>query len=312
LNDDTALIAIDWGTTSARAYRLGAGGRVLDERSAPLGIQQVRDGAFAAAFASLLGPWQGLAVPRLACGMIGSRQGWVEASYRACPVAISALAGDLTHTPGREMAIVSGITCRDDSGVPDVMRGEETQIVGLVDETSDASLVVQPGTHSKWTLVRRDPAQGAIIHRFATYMTGETFAVLRDHSILGRLMRPAETFEREAFERGARRAIASRSGGEILHQIFGARALGLFEEIAPESIADYLSGMLIGAEVAAGARWAGQASDEDALWLAGSEVLCMRYALALRLVDRHARIAPSDVAARGLWRIALHAGLVKG
>ena len=308
--DETRLIAIDWGTTAARAYRLGSGGRVLGERSAPLGIQQIRNGAFGPALVSLLGDWQSLDVARLACGMIGSRQGWVEASYHDCPVAVSVLASDLTYTPGREMAIVSGITCRDEAGVPDVMRGEETQIVGLVDDAQMSALVVQPGTHSKWTLIAPDAA-GATIRGFATYMTGETFAVLREHSILGRLMRPAETFEREAFEQGARRGLAARSGGELLHQVFGARTLALFEELHGEAIADYLSGLLIGAEVAAGARWAGaHASRDHAVWLAGGEALCMRYAAVLRLADIDARMAPPDVAARGLWRLATHAGLV--
>src|SRR5512135_3042431 len=109
----TALIAIDWGTTSARAYRHDDAGRVAGERSAALGIQHVRDGAFAAALANLLGDWARERAPRLACGMIGSRQGWVEAPYRACPAALDTLATALTYTPERTLAIVPGVTCVD-------------------------------------------------------------------------------------------------------------------------------------------------------------------------------------------------------
>src|SRR4051812_44707358 len=101
----TALIAIDWGTSSARAYRVANNGEVLEERHQPLGILHVQNGNFAAAFTSLLGDWTTLDVPRLACGMIGSRQGWIEAPYRTCPVALADLGRELTQTAGGEMGI---------------------------------------------------------------------------------------------------------------------------------------------------------------------------------------------------------------
>lgn len=311
VSSDTRLIAIDWGTTAARAYRLGDGGRVLDSRQAPLGVQQVAPGEFPAALASLLGDWHTLHVPRLACGMIGSRQGWVEAPYRECPVPVSLLAHGLTHTPQRELAIVSGIACRDASDVPDVMRGEETQVIGLLATAHDGVLVVQPGTHSKWTLVARADDGEMSIRAFATYMTGEMFAVLREHSILGRLMRESTSFDRGAFEQGARRAMQSSAAGDLLHDVFGARTLVLFEQLAPGAAADYLSGILIGAEVAAGARWAAaHARDHRSVWLAGGEALCMRYAVALQVADVETRMAPADIAAHGLWRLAIDAGIV--
>ena len=120
----TALIALDWGTTSARAYRIDADGAIRDRRSAPLGIQHVKDGAFAGALTTLLGDWASIDAPRLACGMIGSRQGWVEAPYTECPAALTALARAIRYTPGAEIGIVGGLTCRDELRTPDVMRGE--------------------------------------------------------------------------------------------------------------------------------------------------------------------------------------------
>jgi len=308
---DTRLIAIDWGTTAARAYRLGEQGRVLDTRHAALGVQHVAPGGFASALATLLGDWQALAVPRLACGMIGSRQGWVEAPYRECPVRISLLAHGLTQTPQRELAIVSGIACRDHAGVPDVMRGEETQVVGLLAQAPHGALAIQPGTHSKWTVVAREDDGDASIRAFATYMTGETFSVLREHTILGRLMQDNSVFERGAFEEGVRRGLESVAAGDLLHYLFGARTRVLFEELAPASAADYLSGVLIGAEVGAGYRWAArQVGQLHDVWLAGGEALCMRYAVALELANLAAHTASPDIAAVGLWRLAKDAALV--
>ncbi|MEP6657277.1 MAG: 2-dehydro-3-deoxygalactonokinase [Betaproteobacteria bacterium] len=302
----TALLALDWGTTSARAYRLDAAGRILDQRSAPLGIAHVGNGAFAAALDTLLGDWRQLRVPRLACGMIGSRQGWIEAPYSACPAALSVLAKAIVHTPASELGIVGGLTCRDDGGVPDVMRGEETQVAGLLDAAHDTALIVQPGTHGKWTVV----IEGAIV-AFKSYMTGEVFAMLREHSILGRMMQGDPPFESESFERGVRSGIDAAAGGELLHQIFGARTLALFGELPPEGTADYLSGVLIGSEVAAGCAWAGaKKAALPAPWLLGAPALCNRYRIAFGIAGHSAKLWPPDVAARGLWRIAAQAGLV--
>ena len=137
---------------------------------------------------------------------------------------------------------------------PDVMRGEETQIVGAVASDASPTLAVLPGTHSKWTIVR-----GGAIESFATYMTGEVYAVLRDHSILGRMAeRTAARVRRSAaFARGVQRALTRRATVDsLLHQLFGARTLSLRADLAPEDTGDYLSGLLIGSEIAAGREWA--------------------------------------------------------
>src|SRR5690349_13497127 len=119
---NTALIGIDWGTTSARAYRLDGAGEVLDQRSGSYGISQITDGRFAAAMQALLGDWSNDSTPRIACGMIGSRQGWREAPYVACPVSLASLSDGIVSVEG--LSIVPGLITRDAGGIPDVLRGE--------------------------------------------------------------------------------------------------------------------------------------------------------------------------------------------
>jgi 2-dehydro-3-deoxygalactonokinase len=282
----TALIAIDWGTSSARAYHLDGGGRILDQTSAPLGVQQVAAGGFPEALSVLL---QGSVanVPLLACGMIGSRQGWLEAPYRECPADLAAIAAGLTAVPGTRLAIVPGLLYRDPDGVPDVLRGEETQILGALEgeagSLANRRVIVLPGTHSKWARVG---ARG--IEAFATFLTGELYAVLREHSILGRLAEAA-----------------------LSHDLFSARTLALTGALAPEGVADYLSGLLLGAEIAAARRWAQRHGVEgQAVTLVGDAALCERYRQALGYAGITASAAPADAAARGLWRIARHAGIL--
>jgi len=311
--DATALIAIDWGTTSARAYRQNASGRIVGERSAHLGIAQIRDGQFSSALATLLDDWAKDPAPRLACGMIGSRQGWAEAPYRECPVALDALAAGLTEVTGGRLAIVPGVTCLDSAAVPDVMRGEETQILGatLGVKRADATpyLVVLPGTHSKWAIV----GDGRI-EAFATYLTGELFAVLKEHSVLGRMMaatpapRAAST---QAFTRGVERGVAAKGKpASLLHDIFGARTLALMGELSGDEVGDWLSGLMIGREVRNARLWAQRNGYDGArVRLIGDDALVSRYHAVLVEAEVTIERADSRAAAHGLWRIAVQAGI---
>ena len=195
-----------------------------------------------------------------------------------------------------------GLACLDDDGTPDVMRGEETQIVGALESNAAPALAVLPGTHSKWTIVR-----GGAIESFATYMTGEVYAVLRDHSILGRTEGgPPHAFASAAFARGVQRALTRRATVDsLLHQLFGARTLSLRADLAPEDTGDYLSGLLIGSEIAAGRNWAHTHGVSGAsVVLLGSRALCTRYAAAMAVAGIATESGPDHAAARGLWRIA--------
>ena len=299
----TALIAIDWGTSAARAYRMGAGAKILEVREAPLGVQQITDGQFSAALDTLLGDWQDDPAPRLACGMIGSRQGWIEAPYVRCPASLATLAEGIVRVPGAALFIVPGISTRDANGIPDVIRGEETQMVGAVDEREDRVLAIMPGTHSKWTCVER----GHILD-FITYMTGEIYSVMLKHSILGRLAETAPRVPGPAFERGVKRGLGS---GTLGHDLFGARTLALMGELGVGEVADWLSGLLIGREVRTARTWAQRHGyDAARVRLVGSDTLVARYEQAFALADITVERADAHAAAAGLWRIAIRSGLL--
>src|SRR5262249_33993231 len=187
--------------------------------------------------------------------------------------------------------------------VPDVMRGEETQIFGaLADGATARGVYVLPGTHSKWAVV---DAGG--VETFATFMTGELYAVLRQHSILGRLATSGA--DDAPFDR--RRRASMRGGAALSHDLFSARSLALPAELAPEGIADYLSGLLVGAEIVAARAWAARtAVTGSVVTLVGEAALCERYRRALTLAGIDAVQGPAAAAARGLWRIARRAGMV--
>jgi 2-dehydro-3-deoxygalactonokinase len=288
------VIAIDWGTSSFRAYRLAPDGEIADSRSAPLGILSVQDGKFAEALESQVGVWLGAGeAPVVMSGMIGSRQGWREAPYAQCPAGVKEIAAGMIEVrwgSSRGGWIVPGLSCRDAQGVPDVMRGEETQILGALDSVpSRSAWICLPGTHSKWVRVET----GKIV-RFATYMTGEVFAVMKAHSILGRMMADAGT-DPVAFESGVLRA---RDSGGLLHQLFGVRARGLFQDLSDDDAASYLSGLLIGHELAAIPRLVG------AVYLLGAPQLTHLYAEALKSYGVDAGILDPDSAVKGLFKLA--------
>src|SRR5437016_6564732 len=233
----STLIAIDWGTTSARAYRMDTHGGVCEERTAALGISQIAGRRYDEALATLLGEWRFDPAPRLACGMIGSRQGWIEAPYVACPASLDTLVAGLAPVREATLSIVPGLITRDRSGTPDVMRGEETQLVGAVAANETSVLAVLPGTHSKWAHVE----YGCVID-FTTYMTGELYGVLLAHSILGRMGTRAEaSVIGSSFARGVERGL--RCDG-VTHAIFGARTLVLTGALAANDVDDWLSGVL--------------------------------------------------------------------
>lgn len=307
-NQRAALLGLDWGTTALRAYRIGRAGEVLDSRTREAGILRVADGDFAAALQAAVGDWleQDPAAPVIASGMIGSRQGWREIPYVDCPASLEELAhglGTVELQGGRSLRIVPGLVRPASSGAfPDVMRGEETQILG--ERQMPSGLYVLPGTHSKWAV-----CEAGRILSFATYMTGEVFDVLRRHSILGRLM-VDDVSDEGAFDRGLERARASAAAppGRLLHDLFSARTLGLTGVLAGASLASYLSGLMIGGEVQAALD--GAAADE--IVVLGSGTLTALYTKAITAMTVRVVAGPSEAAAHGLYAIACAANLIGG
>jgi 2-dehydro-3-deoxygalactonokinase len=309
---DARLLAVDWGSTRLRAYLLGANGAVLDTLTSEAGASTLGAGAggFEAALQSLVADWLHAhpGLPAVACGMVGSAHGWREAPYAECPMELAGLHAHAVGVPwaGGELKILPGLSCREADGTPDVMRGEETQIAGVLArrprDAGDAMLVL-PGTHSKWARLQVGRVTG-----FATRMTGELYAVLRQHSVLGRLMTasPCETFDNIAFDKGV--AAAARSGGRDLgHQLFATRTLGLFGDCPSDGLGDFLSGLLIGHELVAGLQ---QADPRRPLILVGEPALCARYQRGLQQLGREDVSHIDHTAPAGLWQQALLAGWV--
>lgn len=298
-----AMIALDWGTSSLRAYLLDSRGRALASKRAEKGVMQVEQGGFAAVFDEITGPWRQRwpDVPAIAAGMIGSSEGWVQAPYVPCPAGLGELAAALTVVPEVNLVVMPGVVQTGEAA--NLMRGEEAQIVGalaLQPELQASARLVLPGTHSKWV----DVTDGRIM-AFTTYMTGELFAVLRNHSILGRYARagtPDPATGRAAFLRGVD---AARGSEGIAPLLFSARAKVLIGALAPEESLDYLSGLLIGDELRSAL-----AEPARSLVLIGDPSLCERYALALARFGISDVDAVEEAAIAGFWRTALAAGLV--
>ncbi|AMP01848.1 2-keto-3-deoxy-galactonokinase family protein [Collimonas arenae] len=324
------MIALDWGTSSLRAYRLGTGGQTLEMRALPWGVMQLpetvagageKDG-FEAAFEQACGDWlqAAPATPVIAAGMVGSRQGWLEAPYLSVPIAVADIGGNLSivrNRQGQLIHIVPGLI--QNVLLPNVMRGEETQVVGVLSALGkqatlqDEILIGLPGTHSKWVQIRRTDAQAELTH-FDTFMTGEVFAALCGHTILGRGMQTTENVHASAtaFERGLRvpQTAAGRAG--VLSTIFSTRTLGLTGELDGTGQREYLSGLLIGHEISALQDLLRQHERQPSrVILVGESALCERYASVLRAYGFARTDVMAQATERGLWQLALTAGLLK-
>lgn len=296
------LIAIDWGTSSFRAWLLGTEGKVMEEIPSGPGILSASEGDFDAAFEAAIGHWLSLYpdLPVIASGMITSRNGWVETPYLPLPLDAQDLAASLTTQitkHGRRVSFVTGAVRNPDCGLPDIMRGEETEIIGhLADSEVTDGMFVLPGTHSKWARV-----EDRRLMSFNTCMTGEVFAILREHSILGRLIRDSP-FNADAFMRGLE---SGRADGALLSRIFSARSLALMDRLAADEVTDYLSGLLIGDEVAGAL-----ATTQGAVTIIGRGDLAERYRIALEHAGAEAVLAAPGMARAGLWNIAKLAGVI--
>lgn len=298
-----ALLACDWGTTNLRAWTLDGQGAVLAEREFPLGVSRLPRGDAAAVFADQVRPaLDAEDIPAILCGMVGSGLGWTTAPYRDCPATLPDLARAIIAAPGApDVRIVPGVRYAGFNGHGDVMRGEETQLFGWLaqhpEHAQGRHLVCHPGTHAKWMVV-----EDGRLTAFATAMTGELFALLTTHSVLATDSTPDDS---EAFDEGL---AASGDGAALAARLFTARARVVGGDAAPETSASFLSGLLIGADVAATPRLLDVAPVTDVVLL-GDPQLCALYARALDARDVRTRTYDGEAAAvAGLW--ALHTAKV--
>jgi 2-dehydro-3-deoxygalactonokinase len=267
------FIAVDWGTTNRRAYRIDSSGKRTEEFEDHKGVLSVAEGGFPAAIAEIrqrLGD-----LPLLLAGMIGSNRGWREAPYVRCPAGIDELARGLVWAGQRE-AIVPGVSYLADERA-DVMRGEEVQLLGAVAAgmVDPMGLVCHPGTHNKWATLREGK-----ISEFRTVMTGELFSLLKDHSILSDLLQ-GTVGANDAFKKG----VSLGSGeGMLPAELFSVRARVLLGEAKPTDAASYTSGLLIGTDVRIGLSTPTSAE----VTVIGRPELTHLYAAAIAQEGRHA------------------------
>jgi 2-dehydro-3-deoxygalactonokinase len=286
------LIAVDWGTSNFRAFRVTPEGTIFGRCSSPQGILRVLDGTFEETLRAEIGVWLAAGEKNiLLCGMIGSRQGWVEAKYLPCPAGLDELADAVVPISfeGANVRLVPGVIGPDAAGVPEVMRGEETAAMGMLEACGGADLVCFPGTHSKWIQLSR----GKIVS-FTTCMTGEMYGAVRKCTILERTMTGNTAVDKVAFHNGVKR---SADSGGLLHHLFGVRTLTLMGQMKEDSSASYLSGLLIGHDVRASMPEGGD------VHLVGAPDLCSLYAEAIEACGGKATSEGEDAAAFGLAAI---------
>jgi 2-dehydro-3-deoxygalactonokinase len=283
------LLGIDWGTTNRRAYLLDAGGKLLRQEADEHGILNV-DGKFEESLQALLRRFQLESANVILSGMVGSRNGWRQVPYlqTSQPVvylgdALTEIDTDLSNV---RCQIVPGYQYTDAQGVPDVMRGEETQVLGALSLGAGQGWFVLPGTHSKWVRV-----EGGKISEIATFMTGELFALLSEHGTLAAVMQ-----ERQAIPAAFKAGLQAAQHGGLSHLAFGCRALVVTDEMPAAHAWSYLSGLLIGCELHdIRSRLPGQAgASTPPVHIIGSPALAERYVAALDLFDMPSRVWQPD------------------
>ena len=286
------MIAINWGTSNFRAYKLDAAGNVEAERSSARGAVGVPSEKFLDALMTEVGDWVRDGERKvLMSGMVGARNGWKEALYVSVPATFDQVVDGVIRLEVKSLdaRIVPGLIGADECGVPEVMRGEETEIFGCNGEIASHTHLCLPGTHTKWVRM-----QSGRIAAFSTSMTGDLYKAIRESTIL-RTCTQQEPKDNDAFLLGVAR---SKQEGELAHHLFGVRTLVLTDAMNESSASSYLSGLMIGHEVNA------MTQKGESVHLIGDPALCSLYAKAMRKSRVNSSVEPAGAALRGLVRIA--------
>ncbi|MBV8449307.1 MAG: 2-dehydro-3-deoxygalactonokinase [Hyphomicrobiales bacterium] len=294
-------IVLDWGTTTFRALLVNAKGAVLERIETPDGIQRVPKAEFEAVLTRNIAAWRAIypALPIYAAGMITSRNGWIETNYVEAPAGAEALADALRKeklADGGIIGFIPGLTDKSAEPFPDVMRGEETQLVGF--GLDREMTVVLPGTHSKWARVG-----GGRIQRFHTFVTGEVFSVLSRHSFIAQLAKPQPTPNWGAFASGVDAARQRKQAAGLLSQLFSVRTGWLAGKLGAAETSDYLSGLLVGIEFCE-AREMSWFEVGDRIGIVGGDQLAEVYRRAAIAFGLTPHLGPPDAAVRGSLAIA--------
>ena len=287
-----AYAAVDWGTTSFRLWLIAGTGEILGERRSQEGMTTAAKSGFAPilnAHLSVLGA--GADLPVMICGMAGARQGWVEAGYLDVPAALGDCIGQAVRVPGegRDVRILPGLAQRD-ADRPDVMRGEETQLLGALGDAQGSHLVCMPGTHSKWVRVEDGRVTG-----FSTFMSGELFDVLSKQSILSHAVADAAPFDgtHEAFRTAIAEAVAHPALATNL--FFTVRSGQLLHGYDATRSKARLSGLTIGLEIAGALA---STAPGTKVSLVASGPLAALYGAALQAAGLSPTLIDADLAVR--------------
>ncbi|MDE0968125.1 MAG: 2-dehydro-3-deoxygalactonokinase [Octadecabacter sp.] len=244
-------IAVDWGTSNAQFWAIGADGSVLGERKSDKGMGQLAPSEFEAVLLDIAGDWLSITSRVVTCGMVGSRQGWVEAPYQTTPCAVcpSKMVTAPTTRSGLIVHVIPGIR---QTNPADVMRGEETQITGFLAQNPGwDGVICLPGTHTKWVHISANE-----IISFQTFMTGEMFALLAGQSVLRHSI-ARSGWDNDAF--ASAMSLTLSRPESLAARLFSLRATQLVHDTDTITLRASLSGLLIGAELAAAKPyWLGQ------------------------------------------------------
>lgn len=295
VSGETHFIAVDWGSTNLRAFLIGQNGQVQAQRDNDRGMLELHSSEFESVLSDLLSDWLTTDLPIYMAGMVGSRGGWQEIPYQQCPIKLSDLSEHLywleTALPN-PVAIVPGLQSIGIGGYEDVMRGEETQLLGAMDwlntqgRTDDDPVFCLPGTHCKWAQIKN-----GCLTQFSTSIAGELFAQLNNESSLVKGLPKSDVFKEKAFNKGV---LASQQPGGMLHHLFSARSRFVCGELAAEDVRDYLSGVIIGHDV--NDILSSLSTPSSPVIIIGSQALSERYALALKIRGLKSEFIPANEA----------------
>lgn len=304
MSKNPILIGVDWGTTAFRAYLICNKGAVIDHIDTHEGILSVTNGDFETVFNKRLSGWlkDYPNIPILLSGMITSRNGWFETDYLNVPASIEDIAEKVTlleEKNGRKLHFITGLMVNEHNEAPDIMRGEETELIGQLCSSQNDGLYLLPGTHSKWAQVN-----GQSITSFKTFMTGELFSMLKKHSILAKLIDQEKPSD-DAFAKGVKWRL--KKPITLLHNLFSVRTFPLFEQIDAEHIAEYLSGLLIADEILGAFD---QLDKQSTVTVIGRDELATRYFKALQVIGIKATVVDQSMVAIGHYEIAKMRGLI--
>lgn len=317
-----ALIVVDWGSSNFRAFLINNEGAILDTVNGDLGVLNIKNGCIETVLLGYISPWiADKKLPIMMAGMVGGAIGWQDTGYVNAPCTSADMANNLQLAKNKsnlDIRIVPGVKYVMENNVCDVMRGEEVQVFGAVlavekqsgelsNKTLSETMFCLPGTHSKWVEVAKDTQQKTVITSLSTFMTGEMFNLLSKHSILSDGLDSLDITQTDipSFIKGVG---VSQTKTSLLSALFSARTLKLDKQLLAEHVPSYLSGLLIGAELA-GIKT--QLNDIKHVYLIGNSSLNTLYCEALKELGFTSSILSSATASTiGMFTLAVKAGFI--